>query len=63
MIALDLGRVVVEGPPQEVVAHPEVVAAYLGTDAAAIARSDAPSPLAPLAAPGAPLVPGPQGEE
>ncbi|HEY8546305.1 MAG TPA: MFS transporter, partial [Acidimicrobiales bacterium] len=39
MIALDLGRVVVDGDPQEVINHPTVVESYLGTDAAAIARS------------------------
>jgi branched-chain amino acid transport system ATP-binding protein len=41
MIALDLGRVVVDGPPADVIAHPAVVASYLGTDDAAISRSDA----------------------
>jgi ABC-type branched-subunit amino acid transport system ATPase component/MFS family permease len=39
MIALDLGRIVAEGDPHDVVNHPEVVASYLGTDAAAIDRS------------------------
>jgi branched-chain amino acid transport system ATP-binding protein len=39
MIALDLGRLVVEGDPREVINHPTVVESYLGTDAAAIARS------------------------
>jgi ABC-type branched-subunit amino acid transport system ATPase component len=39
MIALDLGRVVVDGDPREVIDHPTVVESYLGTDAAAIARS------------------------
>ena len=39
MIALDLGRVVAEGTPAEVVEHPAVVASYLGTDEAAITRS------------------------
>jgi len=39
MIALDLGRLVVDGDPQEVVNHPTVVESYLGTDASAIARS------------------------
>jgi hypothetical protein len=43
MIALDLGRVVVDGDPADVIAHPAVVASYLGTDAAAITRSDAPA--------------------
>jgi branched-chain amino acid transport system ATP-binding protein len=46
MIALDLGRVVAEGTPAEVIEHPAVVASYLGTDEAAITRSGmaAPSP-------------------
>ncbi|HVM10771.1 MAG TPA: MFS transporter [Acidimicrobiales bacterium] len=39
MIALDLGTVVTDGPPHEVVNHPQVVASYLGTDEAVIARS------------------------
>jgi branched-chain amino acid transport system ATP-binding protein len=41
MIALDLGRLVVDGDPQDVINHPTVVESYLGTDAAAIARSGA----------------------
>jgi ABC-type branched-subunit amino acid transport system ATPase component/MFS family permease len=49
MVALDLGRVVTEGPPQAVVEHPEVVASYLGTDAAAASRSGAaPAPQVPV---------------
>ena len=43
MIALDLGRVVAEGTPAEVIEHPAVVASYLGTDEAAITRSGAPT--------------------
>ena len=39
MIAMDLGRVIAEGTPQEVVHDPRVVAAYLGEDEAVIARS------------------------
>jgi branched-chain amino acid transport system ATP-binding protein len=39
MLALELGRVITSGPPDEVVNHPEVVASYLGTDDAIIARS------------------------
>lgn len=44
MIALDLGRVVSEGRPGDVLNHPEVVASYLGTDSTAIDRSGAPTP-------------------
>ncbi len=44
MIALDLGRLVAEGTPAEVIEHPAVVASYLGTDEAAITRSGAPAP-------------------
>jgi branched-chain amino acid transport system ATP-binding protein len=43
MIALDLGRVVVDGAPRDVIEHPTVVASYLGTDEASIARSDTPA--------------------
>jgi ABC-type branched-subunit amino acid transport system ATPase component len=39
MIALDLGEIVAEGSPAEVVRHPAVIASYLGTTEAAIARS------------------------
>ena len=39
MIALDLGTIVTDGPPDEVVNHPLVVASYLGTDENVIARS------------------------
>jgi branched-chain amino acid transport system ATP-binding protein len=39
LIAMDLGAVVAEGDPQEVVHDPAVVASYLGTDEAAISRS------------------------
>jgi hypothetical protein len=43
MIALDLGRVVAEGPPAEVIEDPAVVSSYLGTDEASITRSGAPT--------------------
>ena len=39
LVAMELGTVLVEGPPAEVLEHPLVVASYLGTDAAAINRS------------------------
>ena len=42
LIAMELGRIVAEGDPAEVLEHPAVVASYLGTDEAAIARSSAP---------------------
>ncbi|MBV8159798.1 MAG: ATP-binding cassette domain-containing protein [Acidimicrobiia bacterium] len=41
LVALELGRVIAEGPPSDVLAHPAVIASYLGTDEAAIARSGA----------------------
>ncbi len=43
-IALDLGRLVTEGRPADVMEHPDVVASYLGTDDATISRSGAPTP-------------------
>ena len=39
MLALELGAVIAQGPPDEVLAHPVVVASYLGTDEATIQRS------------------------
>jgi ABC-type branched-subunit amino acid transport system ATPase component/MFS family permease len=39
VIALDLGEVIADGPPDEVVHHPAVIASYLGTSEATIARS------------------------
>ncbi|HEU5083273.1 MAG TPA: MFS transporter [Acidimicrobiales bacterium] len=39
LLALELGAVVVEGPPQEVIEHPRVVEAYLGGSDAVINRS------------------------
>jgi len=41
LIALDRGRLVADGPPADVLAHPDVVASYLGTGSQAIARSTA----------------------
>jgi ABC-type branched-subunit amino acid transport system ATPase component/MFS family permease len=39
LVALDQGRLVTEGAPADVLAHPHVVASYLGTSDAAINRS------------------------
>jgi ABC-type branched-subunit amino acid transport system ATPase component len=41
LVALELGGVIAEGAPQEVLQHPAVIASYLGTDEAAINRSGA----------------------
>ncbi|MGQ0434044.1 MAG: MFS transporter [Microthrixaceae bacterium] len=39
LIALELGQVVLQGPPREVLEDPRVIEAYLGTDEATISRS------------------------
>ncbi len=39
MIALELGTVITEGRPGEVIRHPQVVASYLGDNEAAVTRS------------------------
>jgi branched-chain amino acid transport system ATP-binding protein len=41
LVALELGRVIAEGTPGEVLSHPAVISSYLGTDEAAINRSGA----------------------
>jgi ABC-type branched-subunit amino acid transport system ATPase component/ABC-type branched-subunit amino acid transport system permease subunit len=41
LVAMELGTVIAQGPPDEVLEHPAVVASYLGTDEAAIHRSGA----------------------
>jgi ABC-type branched-subunit amino acid transport system ATPase component len=51
MIALELGAVIAEGTPTEVLEHPAVVESYLGTDESAINRSGAAAPKAEAAAP------------
>jgi ABC-type branched-subunit amino acid transport system ATPase component/ABC-type branched-subunit amino acid transport system permease subunit len=45
MIALELGEVIAEGTPAEVLEHPAVVESYLGTDASTINRSGAAVPI------------------
>ena len=44
MLALELGAVIAEGTPDEVIADPQVVSSYLGGDVATINRSGAPVP-------------------
>jgi ABC-type branched-subunit amino acid transport system ATPase component/ABC-type branched-subunit amino acid transport system permease subunit len=44
LVALELGRVIARGAPADVLEHPQVVASYLGTDPATIARSDRAAP-------------------
>jgi ABC-type branched-subunit amino acid transport system ATPase component/predicted MFS family arabinose efflux permease len=44
LVALELGAVVTEGEPADVIRHPEVVASYLGTNEDAIARSSVAGP-------------------
>jgi branched-chain amino acid transport system ATP-binding protein len=39
LVALELGSVIAQGPPAEVLSHPEVIASYLGTEPATVARS------------------------
>ena len=44
LMALDQGHLVTEGRPDEVLAHPEVVASYLGGDTSVIGRSQPTQP-------------------
>ncbi len=41
LVAMELGSVITDGPPRQVLEHPAVIASYLGTDQAAINRSGA----------------------
>ena len=45
MVALELGGVIAQGTPDEVLAHPRVIESYLGTDEATIRRSGARAPV------------------
>ncbi|HEV7723041.1 MAG TPA: MFS transporter [Iamia sp.] len=44
LVALDQGRVVAEGPPDDVLVHPDVIASYLGSGTAAARSGAAPTP-------------------
>ncbi|MDT7572592.1 MAG: hypothetical protein QOE05_2766 [Actinomycetota bacterium] len=46
LLALELGRVIAEGTPAEVISDAHVIASYLGEDEAAVARSGARAALA-----------------
>lgn len=41
MVAMESGRIIADGTPDDVRAHPAVVRSYLGTDLAAVNRSGA----------------------
>ena len=45
LVALDQGRLIAEGLPEDVLHHPEVVASYLGDTEAVIARSGTSTPV------------------
>jgi branched-chain amino acid transport system ATP-binding protein len=46
LVALDLGQVIAEGRPPDVLADPVVVSSYLGDDRSAVSRSGRPEPVA-----------------
>jgi ABC-2 type transport system ATP-binding protein len=48
IVALELGRVVLQGTPDEVLADPRVVSSYLGGDVATIQRSGGAAPPEPV---------------
>jgi ABC-type branched-subunit amino acid transport system ATPase component/MFS family permease len=47
LVALDQGRIIAEGAAANVFGEPSVIESYLGTDAAALARSDTPPSISP----------------
>jgi ABC-type branched-subunit amino acid transport system ATPase component len=51
MVALELGAVIAEGTPSEVLEHPRVIESYLGTDESAINRSGAQRTSIPMSRP------------
>jgi ABC-type branched-subunit amino acid transport system ATPase component len=51
MVALELGGVIAEGTPDEVLSHPRVIESYLGTDESAINRSGVRGESKPAKAP------------
>ncbi|MEY2404088.1 MAG: hypothetical protein QOD38_1639 [Acidimicrobiaceae bacterium] len=57
MVALELGGVIAEGPPDEVLGHPRVIESYLGTDESAINRSGARGAAKPESATKEPATP------
>jgi ABC-type branched-subunit amino acid transport system ATPase component len=44
MVALELGAVIAEGPPKDVLEHPRVIESYLGTDESTVQRSGTSKP-------------------
>jgi ABC-type hemin transport system ATPase subunit len=61
-VAMELGHVITRGDPAEVMAHPDVVASYLGTDSTMVTHRSGPANQAPPPQPPAgpaPRIPDP----